>query len=61
MVYDFAPRFPEAQRQIAEWIREGRLKYIEEIVKGLKNAPKAFIGLFQGRSLGKQLVQVSEP
>jgi NADPH-dependent curcumin reductase CurA len=59
LVFDFAPRFPEAQRQMAEWIRQGKIQYQETVVDGLENAPKAFIGLFHGENLGKQLVRVA--
>jgi NADPH-dependent curcumin reductase CurA len=41
------------------WLKEKKLKYAENIVEGLENSPKAFIGLFTGENLGKQLVRVS--
>lgn len=59
LVFDYASRFPEGQRQMARWIAEGKLKYRETITDGLENAPRAFIGLFQGENLGKQLVRVA--
>lgn len=58
IVSDYADRFPEAYEQLGSWITDGKLTYRENIVKGLENAPKAFIGLFRGENLGKQLVQV---
>jgi hypothetical protein len=39
-------------------VRSGALKYREDIVDGLDNAPAAFIGLLQGRNLGKMLVKL---
>lgn len=59
LVFDYAERFPEAQRQMAQWLHEGRIKYRENIIDGLENAPKAFIGLFHGENIGKQLVRVA--
>jgi NADPH-dependent curcumin reductase CurA len=59
LVFDFAARFPEGQQQMAQWINEGRMKYQESIVDGLENAPQAFIGLFHGENIGKQLVRVA--
>lgn len=60
LVFDFAQRYGEAQGQIAAWLREGKIKYQESVVDGLENAPRAFIGLFGGENLGKQLVRVAE-
>lgn len=60
LVFDYQARFPEGIRQMAQWIKEGRIKYRETIVEGLENAPKAFIGLFKGENVGKQLVKVAE-
>ncbi len=61
LVFDFAARFAEGQRAMAQWLREGKVKYRETIVDGLENAPKAFVGLFHGENVGKQLVRVAEP
>jgi NADPH-dependent curcumin reductase CurA len=58
LVYNYADRFDEGIRQLADWLREKKLKYVENVVEGLENAPKAFIGLFAGENLGKQLVKV---
>ncbi|MCX7047477.1 MAG: NADP-dependent oxidoreductase [Candidatus Sumerlaeota bacterium] len=60
MVMDYASRFEEGHRQMAQWLQEGKLKYREDIVQGLENAPQAFIGMLQGRNIGKQLVQINE-
>jgi NADPH-dependent curcumin reductase CurA len=43
-----------------QWLRQGKLKYREDVAQGLENAAAAFIGMLQGRNLGKQLVQVSQ-
>lgn len=59
LVFDYAHRYREAQEQLAGWIKAGRIEYRETITDGLENAPRAFIGLFQGENLGKQLVRVS--
>jgi NADPH-dependent curcumin reductase CurA len=59
LVSDYAPRFGEGLRQLAIWFGEGKLKYEETIEDGLENAPRAFIGMLQGRNIGKQLVRVS--
>jgi len=59
IVHNYADRFDEGIRQLSDWLKEKKLKYAEHIVEGLENAPKAFIGLFSGDNLGKQIVKVS--
>ncbi|MGA9118174.1 MAG: NADP-dependent oxidoreductase [Bacteroidota bacterium] len=59
LVHNYADRFDEGRNQLAKWLKEKRLKYRESVTEGLENTPKAFIGLFAGANLGKQLVKVS--
>ena len=59
IVHNYADRFDEGICQLSDWLKEKKLKYAEHIVQGLENAPKAFIGLFAGDNLGKQIVKVS--
>jgi len=51
-------RYPQFRAQMLGWIREGQVKWREDVVEGLKNAPQAFIGLLQGRNFGKLVVKV---
>jgi NADPH:quinone reductase len=60
MVFHYANRFAEGRQQMGQWLREGKIKYRESIVDGIENSPKAFIGLFHGENIGKQLVRVSQ-
>ena len=55
----FGARFPEGIQQMAQWIKEGKLTYREDIIEGLENTPKAFIRMLNGENKGKQLVKVS--
>ena len=59
LVFQFADRYAEGLQQMAHWLREGRLKYREDIVEGIENAPRAFIGMLRGQNIGKQLVKVA--
>jgi NADPH:quinone reductase len=59
LVTQFAPRYPQALRQMATWLKAGKLKYREQFVDGIGNTPRAFIGMLQGENTGKQLVRVS--
>lgn len=58
IVSDFAPRFEPARRAMGELVRDGRLKYREDIVDGIERAPRAFIGLLRGENFGKLLVRL---
>ncbi|MDT2046279.1 NADP-dependent oxidoreductase [Priestia aryabhattai] len=60
IVADYADRFQEGIQQLGEWVQQGKLKYRENIVEGFENVPEAFLGLFSGANLGKQLVKVAE-
>lgn len=60
IVWDFAPQFPEFVREMSQWLREGRIKYKEDITAGLENAPRELIGLLRGENFGKKIIQVSE-
>ncbi|KAK8571458.1 hypothetical protein V6N13_047147 [Hibiscus sabdariffa] len=55
-VFDYYPQYSEFLDFILPYIREGKVKYVEDIVEGLENAPAALIGLFSGRNVGKQVV-----
>src|SRR5579864_702604 len=60
IVSDHGDRSDEFYRDASAWLREGRIKYREDVVEGLDRAPEAFIGLLQGRNFGKLLVRVAE-
>ncbi|SDX23323.1 hypothetical protein SAMN05444487_11286 [Marininema mesophilum] len=60
IVSDYQSRFPEGVKQLGEWVAQGKIVFQENIVEGLENTPQAFLGLFKGENLGKQLVKVSD-
>ncbi len=60
IVSDHASRMGDFLADCSGWVREGKLKYREDVVAGLENAPAAFIGLLQGKNFGKLLVRVSD-
>lgn len=59
IISDHLDRLPDFLADVGGWLREGRLKYREDIVDGLERAPEAFIGLLEGRNFGKLLVRVA--
>jgi hypothetical protein len=59
IVSDRLELWPQALKELAEWVSGGKIKYRETIAQGLENAPKAFIGLLKGENFGKQLVRLA--
>src|SRR5947207_2793204 len=59
IVWDFSARYEDFMRDVSSWLREGRIKYREDVVEGLDNAPRALIGLLRGENFGKLLVHVA--
>ncbi len=60
LVMQYADRFEEGLRQLTAWVRERRIKYREDVMQGLENAPKAFIRMMEGANIGKQLVRIAD-
>jgi len=58
IVTRFTSKFGEGIAQMAQWLRQGKLKYREEVVEGFENTAKAFIGMLEGDNTGKMLVKV---
>ena len=59
LVSDYADRFREGLTEMAKWLKEGKLKYREQIYEGFENTPRAFIGMLQGENTGKMLVKLA--
>lgn len=57
IIFRFQNRYAEGIRQMAQWLREGKLKHREEVVEGFANIAKAFIGMLHGENTGKMLVK----
>ena len=50
---------PEFQKDMAGWIRDGKIAWKETVEHGIENAPAAFLKLFTGENLGKMLVKLA--
>ena len=55
---DFIGRFPEAEAQISQWIKEGRVNYREEMHEGLEHAPGSLQRLYKGENAGKFVIRL---
>ncbi len=56
----YAERFAAFQREMSQWVSEGRVTLLEHVVEGLEQAPSALAGLLQGHNLGKVVVRVAD-
>lgn len=56
---DFGHLYPEFSKQMGEWVKAGKIRYREEMIEGLEQAPSAFIGLLNGEAFGKRVVRLS--
>ena len=61
LVTDFGAMHDDFLRDMSGWLKDGRIRYREDIVDGFENAPRALIGLLRGENFGKLLVRVAEP
>jgi NADPH-dependent curcumin reductase CurA len=59
IVRDWLDRQGEFEKEVGGYLRAGLLKNHETMVEGFDQAVGAFIGLFEGRNLGKMVVKLA--
>ena len=59
VVLDYANRYDEARTKLAEWVRQGKIRYREDILNGIEHAPGAIAGVYRGENLGKRLIRIA--
>jgi NADPH-dependent curcumin reductase CurA len=59
VVFDYASRFPQAVGELAGYLKDGRLKSREDVVRGLDQFPDALLKLFSGENFGKLVLEVA--
>jgi NADPH-dependent curcumin reductase CurA len=59
VVLDYADRYDEARAKLAQWVREGKIRYREDILDGIEHAPDAIAGVYRGENLGKRLIRLA--
>jgi hypothetical protein len=60
LVPDFWDQFDQFQHDVGAWIRDGKIRYREDIVDGFENTPEAFAGLLRGENFGKLIIRVTD-
>ena len=61
LIWDYEHRYNEAVTRLASWIRNGQLRYREEILEGIEQAPDAIAGLYRGENMGKRVIRIHHP
>ena len=56
---DYGHRYGEFFSQMSLWLKDGKIKFREDVIDGLENAPQAFIGLLEGKNFGKLVIRVA--
>ncbi len=60
VVFDWADRYGEGIKQIAQWMKEGKFKSREDVVNGLNTFPETLNMLFEGKNFGKLVLRVAD-
>ncbi len=58
VIFDHMDRYEASVATLAEWVRAGRLRYLEDILEGIEACPDALAGLYRGENRGKRLVRL---
>lgn len=61
LIWDYEHRYEEAVARLSAWVRDGRLRYREEILDGIEQAPASIEGLYRGENKGKRLIRLLHP
>lgn len=59
IVLDYADRYAEALQQLTQWVRDGLIRYREEILEGIEQAPDSIAGLYRGENFGKRIIKIA--
>jgi NADPH-dependent curcumin reductase CurA len=59
IVRSYADEFEAAAAELAQWVERGDIRFREQIVEGLEQAPEAFLHLFSGANDGKLMVRLA--
>jgi len=60
LIFDNQHRYEEAVSRLGEWVRQGRLRYRQEISEGIEHCPGAIAELYRGENLGKRLIHLRD-
>jgi hypothetical protein len=59
LIFDYAERYTEALQELTQWVRQGLIRYREDILEGIEQAPGSVAGLYRGENFGKRLIRIA--
>jgi NADPH-dependent curcumin reductase CurA len=59
IIFDYAERYTEALQELTQWVRQGLIRYREDILEGIEQAPGSVAGLYRGENFGKRLIRIA--
>lgn len=59
VIFDHPEYHAPARADLAGWLRQDRIRYVEEVLDGIERAPDAIAGLYRGENLGKRLIRLA--
>jgi len=59
LLSSYLGQWPEGRMKMLEWVRDGRIKFREHVDRGLENAPKSMLKLFDGSHDGKLIIDIA--
>jgi NADPH-dependent curcumin reductase len=60
LVWEWPEEYPAAVAELASWVKAGKIRYREDIVDGLAQAPQALIDVLRGDNFGKKAVRIEQ-
>jgi NADPH-dependent curcumin reductase CurA len=60
IVFNYMARYGDAAREMAGWMKAGKLKSKEDIVDGFQTFPETLLRLFRGENFGKLMIKVAD-
>ena len=59
VIFDHMDAWDNSVATLAQWVREGRLRYSEDILEGIEACPDALAGLYRGENNGKRIIRLA--
>lgn len=59
VVFDYLDRWEASVARLVDWVRAGKLRYVEDILEGIEACPDALAGLYRGENKGKRLIRLA--